>query len=172
MNNAFFESYPIPLNAVGIFVDTITRYDDQDNILEVIETKAKKNIITTPISTLIAGLIKGDFSGNNSYWAVGTGSQASSPFLTALVAEYNRKQVTINYVDTNNAVTTTPTNRILMNVSWAKGELGVVTLTEFGIFSGTNASSAGGGLMMDYVPHAPLSFDSTLSLARRIYFTF
>lgn len=172
MTNTFFERFPLPLNATGIFVDTITRYDEQGNIVEVIETEPKKNIITTPISTLIAGLIKGDYAGNNSFWAVGTGSQASSPFLTALVSEFNRKQVTISYVDSNNTITTTPTNRILMNVSWAKGELGTVTLTEFGIFSGTNASQASGGLMLDYVPHAPISMDSTLSLARKIYFTF
>lgn len=172
MSREYQELYPVPYLAVGVFTDTITRYDENNNITEVVETKPKKNIITTPISTLIAGLIKGDYAGNNAFWAVGTGSQASSPFLTNLVAEYNRKQVTISYVDTNNAVTTTPTNRILMNVSWAKGELGIVTLTEFGIFSGTNASSAAGGLMLDYVPHAPISLDSTLSLARRIYFTF
>lgn len=171
MSNTFFETHPLPQSIIGIYVDTITRETENGEVL-VIETEPKKNIITTPISTLIAGLIKGDYQGNNCYWAVGTGSQASSPNLTSLVAEYNRKLVTINYVDTNNAITTTITNRLVMNASWAKGELGIVSLTEFGLFSGTGASVAGGGLLMDYVPHAPISLDSTLSLARRIYFTF
>lgn len=171
MSNEFNETYLIHEKVVGIYVDTITKHLDNGETV-VTESEPKKNIITVPISTLIAGLIKGDLAGNNSFWAVGTGSQASSPFLTNLVAEYNRKQVTISYVDTNNAITTTPTNRIVMNVSWGRGELGIVTLTEFGLFSGTTASQANGGLMIDYVPHGPLSLDSTLSLARRIYFTF
>jgi hypothetical protein len=40
----------------------------------------------------MAGLIQGLYVGNNSYWALGTGIQASSPNLTNLVAEYNRKK--------------------------------------------------------------------------------
>lgn len=157
---------------IGEFVDTLTRYDEQGNVVEVIEKPMQKNIITKPISILMAGLIQGKYLGNNAYWAVGTGSQASSPDLTNLVAEFSRKKASIQFVDNSNSVTVIPTNRLIMSVSWAKGELGVVTLTEFGLFSGDGASSASGGLMMDYVPHAPISLDATLSLSRKIYFTF
>lgn len=163
--------YPLKDVVTGYYQDIITRYDG-DEIVEQIVTPLAKNIITTPISIWVAGLVKGDLAGNNSYWAVGTGSQTSSPFLTGLVAEYNRKKVAISYVDNNNAITTTPGGRLVMNVSWAKGELGTVTLTEFGLFGGTDAAQAGAGLMIDYVPHGPLSLDSTLSLARNIYFSF
>jgi hypothetical protein len=166
------EIFPIQSVIIGKFVDTITRYDEFDNVIESVETAPVKNIITVPISTLVAGLLKGEYAGNFSFWAVGTGQQASSPYLTNLVAEYNRKQVAINFVDNNNAVSTTPTNRLIMTISWAKGELGTVQLTEFGLFSGTGASAPNGGLMLDYVPHAPISLDSTLSLSRKIYFTF
>lgn len=163
---------PIRDTTIGEFVDILTRYNENGEVIEVVETPLVKNIITTPISTLMAGLIKGDYAGNNSYWAVGTGTQASSPFLTNLVAEYSRKKVTIVFVDAGNSVSTTPTNRLLMTVSWAKGELGTVVLSEFGLFSGTNTALPNGGLMLDYVPHAPISLDSTLSLSRKIYFTF
>lgn len=157
---------------VGEFIDTITKFNDDGEVIEIEERPLTKNIITTPISTLVAGLILGEYSGNNSFWAVGTGAQTSSPFLSQLVAEFARKQVSIGFVDLNNAATATPTGRIVMTASWAKGELGTVTLTEFGIFSGTGASQSDGGLMMDYVPHQPISLDSTLSLSRKIYFQF
>jgi hypothetical protein len=156
----------------GVFVDTIIRYNEEGEIVEMVETEPKSNIITVPISTLMAGLIQGTYVGNFSFWAIGTGSQASSPNITSLVAEYNRKQVTIQFVDQNNAVSIVPTSRVVMAASWAKGELGVVTLSEFGIFSGTNANMANGGLMLDYVPHGPITLDTGTSLSRRIYFTF
>lgn len=156
---------------IGEFVDTVTTHHENGETT-VVEMPMRKNIITVPISTLMAGLIEGTFIGDYSFWAVGTGSQAASPYLTNLVAEYTRKQVTVAFVDANNATSSTPTNRLVMNVSWAKGELGVVTLTEFGLFSGSNAGVVNGGYMMDYVPHAPISMDATLSLSRKIYFTF
>lgn len=171
-NSEFTEQLSLKDCIIGEFIDTITRFDADDNIVEVFETPLRSNIITVPVSILMAGLLKGTYVGNNCFWAVGTGSQASSPFITNLVAEYSRKQVAISFVDNTNNVTVTPTGKLVMNVSWAKGELGVVTLTEFGIFSGTNANLANGGLMMDYVPHAPLSLDSTISISRKIYFTF
>lgn len=173
MEQSFYE-FPLIVQkqaVKGEFVDTITVYHENGDTTEI-ELPVQHNIITLPISTLMAGLIKGDFSGNYSFWAVGKGSQTASPYLTNLVNEHSRKQVSINYVDNNNAVSTTPTNRLVMAVSWGKGELGTVTLTEFGLFSGTNAGLANGGYMLDYVSHAPISLDGTLSLSRKIYFTF
>lgn len=157
---------------VGEFQDTITRYDESDNVVEVQEMPVQHNMITVPISTLMAGLIQGTFQGNYSFWAVGEGQTASSPYLTNLVREYSRKQVTISFVDGNNALSQVPTNRIMMTVAWAKGELGNVNLTEFGIFSGTNANQPNGGLMLDYVPHQPIGMTDTMALSRKIYFTF
>ena len=171
-NKELTEQINIQGTVIGEFIDVITRYDERGEVVAVEERPLTKNIITAPISTLVAGLIQGTYAGNYSFWAVGTGSQTSSPNLSNLVAEYARKQVAIAFVDQNNANTNTPTGRIIMTVSWAKGELGTVTLTEFGIFSGAGASQSGGGLMMDYVPHQQISLDSTLSLARKIYFQF
>ena len=159
----------------GEYQDEIIRYDEIGRIVEKIVTPIRHNIITVGISTLVAGLIQGFYAGNNSFWAVGIGSQTQSPNLATLVNEYTRKQCTISFVDQNNAITTSPTNRIMMTASWVKGELSqgsTVILTEFGIFSGFQANLPNSGLMMDYVPHAPLSIDDTLSLSRKIYFTF
>jgi hypothetical protein len=167
------ETYNLIRGIKGEFTDEIIRYsEDSDEIVEIIQTPITSNIITTPISILMAGLIQGLYLGNNSYWAIGTGTQASSPNLTNLVSEYSRLQVTIQFVDQSNSVSATPTSKLAMGASWGKGVLGTVTLSEFGIFSGTNANLANGGLMMDYVPHAPISLDLNTALSRKIYFQF
>jgi hypothetical protein len=166
------ETFNLIRDVKGEYTDEIVRYNEQGEIVETLVTPLKSNIITLPISTLMAGLIQGTYLGNNSYWAVGTGTQSSSASLTNLVAEYSRQKVTIQFVDQTNSVSAVPTNRIVMATNWAKGALGTVTLSEFGIFSGTNANVASGGLMMDYVPHAPISLDLTTALSRKIYFQF
>lgn len=166
------EKLELVKTVIGEYSDIIKRYDEENNVIEEIVTPLKKNIITIGISQYAAGLIQGLYTGNYAFWAVGTGSQPNSPNTSQLVAEYSRKQVAVNFVDNTNSIVTTPTTKIVMAVSWAKGELGTVTLTEFGIFAGTGANIANGGIMLDNVNHAPISLDSTLSLSRKIYFSF
>lgn len=143
---------------------------------EVIVTPLTHNEIVTTVSQLMAGLFVGTYQSNYLFFALGTGSQGMSIDVTNLVSEVSRKQVTIGYVDSNNNITTSPTSNIVCSVSWAEGELAsgnnVVSLTEFGIFGGSGANTANGGLMVDYVAHSPISINAYTSISRKVYFSF
>lgn len=155
----------------GEYQDTIYAYNEGGEIVSQEKLPLCKNIITNGVSQYMAGLIQGTYLGGAVYMAVGTGSQAQSETITTLVAEYTRAQCSISFVDNTNAVSATPTNRLAFTVIFAKGAI-VATLTEFGLFAGTQANLANGGLELDYVAHQPISLDATLSLSRTVYLSF
>lgn len=156
----------------GEYIDTIVKYDADGNVIESIVTEKKSNIIVSTISTYMAGLIQGAYTGAYLFFALGTGSQTPTPSITVLVNEYTRQQAQIQFVDSNNVISLTPTNIILVSASWSQGQLGTVGLTEFGIFGGTNANLTNGGLMLDYVAHNLISIDPSIGISRKLYFTF
>jgi hypothetical protein len=160
----------------GTWQDQITKYDKNGNIVEVVTTPIKNNIIVNTISTLMAGLFTGQYQTDYFFYAIGTGTQGMSINVTGLVAEYTRQQATVGFIDNNNNPSSTPTNRVIIAANWPAGTIAtgsnVVILTEFGIFGGTGANAANGGLEVNYVSHSPISIDSSTSISRSVYFTF
>lgn len=160
----------------GTWQDEITKYDQNGNVIEVIKSEIKNNIVVNSISQLMAGMFTGLYQTNYLFYAVGTGTQGMSIDVNGLVAEYTRQQATIGFIDNNNNPSTAPTTRIVVAANWPQGTLAtgsnVVILTEFGIFGGTGANVANGGLEMNYVSHSPISIDSSTSISRKVYFSF
>lgn len=170
------EQISISNSLKGRWQDEITKYDTDGNIISVSKTEIKNNIVVNSVSQLMAGFFTGLYTTDYFFYAIGTGTQGMSINVSGLVAEYTRKQVTVAFVDGNNNVSATPTNRVVVAANWVAGELAtgtnVVTLTEFSIFGGTNANFANGGLAINYVAHNPISIDSSTAIARKVYFTF
>lgn len=148
---------------------------------KVIEERVYNNLVVDACSVLIAGLMKGTLSGVQ-YFAVGSGSSSwsndtfPSPVEsdTKLLAETYRKAIetsNVVFINSENVVSQTPTNRIqitvVFNESEANGEL-----RELGIFGGDATSAKDSGYMINRKTHALIYKTSGMKLERIIRFTF
>lgn len=137
------------------------------------------NLIVDTCSILIAGLMKGDLQPLQ-YIAVGSGSSSWNneslpnplPTDTKLLAEVFRKQIAgVDYIDTNNVVTTTKTNKIQIKVLFLENEANG-ELRELGVFGGNATTTKDTGIMVNRKIHPLIYKTSGMQLERTIRFTF
>lgn len=148
---------------------------------ELIEERVYNNLVVDSCSTLISGLMKGALSGIQ-YFAVGSGSNswnnASLPEPangdTKLLNETFRKQVQatdIKFIDSSNQVSTNPTNRLQVSVTFDESEANG-ELRELGIFGGNATATRNSGYMLNRKIHALIYKTNGMKLERIIRFTF
>lgn len=142
------------------------------------------NMIVDRIAPLIAGYFKGEgtfFAAPNIWFEVGSGNAGwdalpdrgkSNETLAdvGLVAAVYRTQLIaaqIDYLDTSNIVSVTPTKKVQFT-----GELGVgvaaVPIREFGLFGGNAAAGLGSGYMIDHVIHPLIDRSIASPLLQRL----
>lgn len=142
------------------------------------------NIVVNNCSVLIAALMKGETGYfGATYWAVGVGQNdwaidnPPSPSATdsQLSQETYRKSISasdIVYLNTDNTVSETPTNKIQITVIFDETEANGVPLMEFGIFGGNATSTANSGVMINHKTHPVIYKTSALKLERILRLTF
>lgn len=140
------------------------------------------NLVVDSCSKLIAALMLGNGYKGVQYFAVGKGSPnwaneaPPSPSATAvkLVAETFRKEIPrdgICFIDFANKVSTTPTNRIQIKVTFEENEANG-ELRELGIFGGNATKTANSGVMVNCKIHPLICKTTGMKLERIIRFTF
>ena len=92
---------------------------------------------------------------------------------TKLTSEIGRKSIsTIEFYDSNNGVSATPTNKIHIAVTFSENECNG-TWREFGLFGGDTASStADSGIMIDKKHHNIITKTQDIVIERHIVLTF
>lgn len=162
---------------VGEYVDTIYHADGRVEVLE------GHNTIINNIGKLIACLFKGQNGyGRLGYWAIGSGSSSwdnvnpptASVEDTGCVNEIGRKAINasdIKFIDSNNAETSSITNRIQITVTFTENECNG-TWREFSIFGGNATATANSGIAINHKNHAIMVKTNTMVVERQIRFTF
>lgn len=144
------------------------------------------NTVVDSASVLIAALIKrhAGFQGAL-YWEVGSGSSQwadnnpPSPAKTdkSLLTPVYRKAISVDeikFIDANNNVVSTPTNRIQIVVKFATNEANGY-LREFGVFGGgadAKVDVLGSGIMINRKTHGVIYKTSGMELERTLRLTF
>ena len=162
---------------IGEVKDTIRHADGR------VEVKEYRNTIVNSIGKLVACLFKAQagYSGLQ-YWAIGSGSDGwdnlNPPVaLTSdvgCVNEIGRKAIPTNaivFLDTNNAVSPTPTNRIQITITFSECECNGIW-REFAIFGGNATSTKNSGIAINHKTHAIMVKTDTMVVERQIRFTF
>lgn len=141
------------------------------------------NVVVDNASVLFASLLKGEagFVGIT-HWEVGAGASSwtdanpPTPLRTdsALLQPTFRKPINpadITFIDANDVVSATPTNRIEIKVKFASGEANG-NLREFGIYGGKGATNTlGSGYMINRKTHGNIFKTVDIELERIIRFT-
>lgn len=146
------------------------------------------NLVVDAFSKLIAMLVKRDTTYASDanykiYWEVGAGNSSWSDSAppapaasdTALLAAAYRKVITpsadISYIDSSNAVSASPTNRLQIITTFGSAEANGY-LREFGIFAGAATATLGSGTMINRKTHGVIYKTSGMDLKRTLRFTF
>jgi hypothetical protein len=141
------------------------------------------NIVVQNMSVAIACLMKRQTGYYGLlYWAVGSGGGTWSednppnPSETdsTLETETYRKAINtsdIVFIDSNNVVSGTPTNRIQVTVAFGTTEANG-KLMEFGLFAGNATATAGSGIMVNHKTHAVITKTNVMQLEYVIRMTF
>ena len=147
------------------------------------EVRRYFNTVVNTCSNLIACLMKSQSGfGGIQYWAVGSGNPNMSntnpdtPSVndTKLQVETFRKAIQasdIVFLDSNNAVTNSITNKIQISVTFLENEANG-ELREFGLFGGTATSAKDSGIMINRKIHPLIYKTSGMRLDRIIRITF
>ena len=160
----------------GQFKDTIIYKDGRKEIVEW-----NKNIIVRNLGILVARMLKGDSQTGIGYWAIGSGNSswdvvpvAADVEDTSLVVEFARKIIpaeAINYIDDNNLVSVTPTNRLEIVLTFDDDEA-VGTWREFAIFAGNATATLNSGTNINKKNHGRIDKTSDMTIIRQMRFTF
>lgn len=147
----------------------------------LVEERKGHNLVVNSILKLIMCLLKNQsgYSGIQ-YWAVGSGasswdSSMPSPDVNAtrLTAEIGRVAIPsseIVFLDSNNNVSSTPTNIIQITHTFGTTDCNGVW-REFGIFGGNATATANSGLMINKRHHAVITKTSEMTVERIMRFT-
>ena len=147
------------------------------------EVRRYFNTVVNTCSNLIACLMKSQSGfGGIQYWAVGSGNPNMSntnpdtPSVNdiKLQVETFRKAIKasdIVFLDSNNAVTDSITNKIQISVTFLENEANG-ELREFGLFGGTATSAKDSGIMINRKIHPLIYKTSGMRLDRIIRITF
>lgn len=150
----------------------------------------KQNLIVLSFAKLV-GVLLSDESGysGTQYWAVGQGEGVSWDTLseterqakstlsrTTLYGEVDRQTITINYLDSSDAITTlsgflsSTVARLQIRATFGTGVSGY--LREYGIFGGNATGTADSGLMFNHKAHTLISLNvggvTGMSLSRSL----
>jgi hypothetical protein len=146
-----------------------------------VEERKGHNLVVNSVLKLIMCLLKNQsgYSGIQ-YWAVGSGasswdSSMPSPDVNAtrLTAEIGRVAIPsseIVFLDSNNNVSSTPTNIIQITHTFGTADCNGVW-REFGIFGGNATATANSGLMINKRHHAVITKTSEMTVERVMRFT-
>lgn len=148
---------------------------------ELIKSVNHRNLVVNGCSTIIAMLMAGQGKGIQ-YWAVGKGltswgnDNPPEPKVgdTLLTAESFRKAIQptdISYLDDNYEVTTKPTNKLQIKVTFTESEANG-ELREFGLFGGDATTTKNSGTMINRRTHGLIYKTSGMRLIRTIQITF
>lgn len=141
------------------------------------------NIVVDNLSVAIACLMKRETGYYGLlYWAVGSGLETwpedappnPSETDTSLETETYRKAITTNdiiFIDANNAVSASPTNRLQATVTFSTSEANG-KLMEFGLFAGNASSTSASGIMVNHKTHPLITKTSVMQLEYVIRMTF
>lgn len=154
------------------------------NTGEIIEVHEwEKNIIVKDIGILVACLMKGHpgYSGML-YWAVGSGlgtwDNMNPPLPSAddhkLVNEIGRKAIpsaSISFVDANGNVSASPTNRLLITLSFGENDCNG-EWREMMIVGGNATSTKDSGVAINHKTHQFIGKTTNVTVDRQIRFTF
>lgn len=164
------------LKVDGMFRDIITNKKTG----EVKVSKWEHNLVVNSAINLITALLAGKNTKGIGYWAVGSGANSwnTAPVdptasETKLTSEIGRKSIsTIEFYNSNNYVSETPTNKIHIAVTFSENECNG-TWREFGLFGGDTASStADSGIMIDKKHHSVITKTQDIVIERHIVLTF
>jgi hypothetical protein len=146
----------------------------------------RSNRILNNCSRLLAALMKGEAGIQGlRYWAVGQGErrwdatlpnpQLASTQLTSELVRLPLSAEQITYIDSQNAPSATPTNRLQVTVDIDGSTLvssGFQPLREFGLFGGDATETANSGLMINQVIHPRIDIAPDMTLSRTLHLTF
>lgn len=162
---------------IGEVTDTIHHADGR------VEVKEYRNTIVNSIGKLISCLFKAQagYSGIQ-YWAVGSGSDGwdnvNPPVAqvtdVGCTNEIGRKAIpssNIVFLDNNNSVSQTPTNRIQITLTFGENDCNGVW-REFAIFGGNATTTPNSGIAINHKTHAIMVKTNTMVVERQIRFTF
>lgn len=147
---------------------------------EVKASKWEHNIVVNSAINLITALLAGKNTKGIKYWAVGSGANSwdtkpvdPTASETKLTSEIGRKSIsTIEFYNSNNGISTTPTNKIHIAVTFNENECNGAW-REFGLFGGDTASStADSGIMIDKKHHSIITKTQDIVIERHIILTF
>lgn len=164
------------LKVDGMFRDIITN----KRTGEVKVSKWEHNLVVNSAINLITALLAGKNTKGIGYWAVGSGADSwdttsvdPTASETKLTSEIGRKSISmIEFYDSNNGVSATPTNKIHIAVTFNENECNG-TWREFGLFGGDTASStADSGIMIDKKHHNVITKTQDIVIERHIVLTF
>jgi len=172
----------------GIWHDKIYKSEfegGKGKITLIKEIDWKSNLITEPMTRLLAGLMKneGSFSGGILFHAVGEGLPSFDVTLpdptfaqTTLVNEHFRKAPdSITFLDPGGTPTVTITNVIRTTTTFAfldgPGLNGKFMRTQ-GLFGGDATSALNSGFLANAINHIRIFKDATIQIVRSIEFTF
>ena len=160
----------------GMYYDIIKR----NGKIEI--TPCRHNLVVTSVTKLISALLGGKISSGIKYWAVGSGDDSwdtnpADPQLSEvrLTNEIGRKVITaddIEFYDSNNNPSPTPTNRLHIHATFGEDECNG-KWREFGLFGGDDASVVvNSGIMVDKKHHDVITKTSDTIIERHIVLTF
>jgi len=156
-------------------------YDELINVRtgeKIVIHNWEENLIVVGFSKLACALFKINGYTGLQYWAIGQGEYTSGnpavsswdtmtpaqraaksyTSMTGLYNETHRRPVLMDFLDSNNNVTTSVTNRLEVRATFGT-DITNVYLREFGIFGGNATSTLGSGLMIDHKAHAVIAFN-------------
>lgn len=148
-----------------------------------VEVRNYVNTVVDDCSRLIASLMKGQAGHKGiTYWAVGSGANTwdnanpPAPAVgdTKLFNETFRKAVqpdNIVFLDANDNVTSSVTNKLQIKVVFTEGEANG-ELREFGLFGGDATSNRNSGIMINRKTHGLIYKTSGMTLERTIRIIF
>lgn len=164
------------LKVDGVFHDIITN----KRTGEVKVSKWEHNLVVNSAINLITALLANKNAKGIKYWAVGSGTNLwdTTPIdpiasETKLTSEIGRKSIsTIEFYDSNNGVSATPTNKIHIAVTFNENECNGVW-REFGLFGGdTVSNTTDSGIMIDKKHHSIITKTQDIIIERHIVLTF
>lgn len=160
----------------GCFRDTIIYKNGTKKVLDW-----NKNIIVKNLGILVARMLKDDPQAGIGYWAIGSGNptwdivpESATADETSLLLEFFRKAIpseAINYIDDDNLVSNTPTNRLEIVLTFDDAEA-VGVWREFAIFAGAATATLNSGTNINKKNHGRIDKTSDMTIIRQMRFTF
>lgn len=169
----------------GMWRDEVWRKRPDGSIYLQEKSELSANLITEPITRLLAGLMKNEptFPNGIAFHAVGSGLVSWDTALpaptfaqTQLVTEIFRKAPdSISYLDGGGLPTLTITNKIRVKTTFDFLDgpgLNGNFIREQGLFGGDATSTLNSGKLIDAINHVKIFKDATIRLVRQIELTF